>query len=240
MSDPLLIYYPTAFLLGALHSFEPAHGKAVLAAYLVGDRRGYSDTLLFGLTIAAAHTFSIMLLGLGTWVAADQYGIPLDGPTIGLAGGLLVLSAGFWMLLRWRVGACPHPGHGHHDHSHDDENVSGNGKNTSPASLKQLLLIGVGGGLIPCPSGVAMLMTAVAAGNLGEGLGLAAAFSLGAGSVVILLSLLMFRASDWASKWVSPGGRFANQMPMISSIVVICVGIWLSGSAFIDVMIPEH
>jgi nickel/cobalt transporter (NicO) family protein len=236
VTDALLFYYPTAFILGALHSFEPAHGKAVLVAYVVGNNRSYVHTLLFGVTIAVAHTFSIMLLGIGTWLAADQYGIPIEGPIIGIVGGLVVLFVGFWMLLRWRVGACPHPGHGHHDHSSESGSGHQNGRESSAPSLKQLLVIGVGGGLIPCPSGVAMLMTAVAAGNLGEGLGLAAAFSLGAGAVVIVLSTVMMRASGWTSRWISQTGSLADHMPMVGSLLVICVGVWLSGSAFLDIM----
>lgn len=234
MIEGLLYYYPTAFILGALHSFEPAHGKAVLVAYLIGSRRSFYHTILFGLAIAVAHTFSVMVLGLVAWLASREYDVPLTGSTISLFGGLLVLGIGFWMLLRWRVGACPHPGHGHHGNSLEDGNVTENGKGQTQTSLTQLLILGFSGGLVPCPSGVAMLLTAVAAGNPGEGLGLAASFSLGAGVVVVLLSALIYRTSAVTDKWLAQTGSFAEHMPMVSSLLIIGIGMWLSASAFVE------
>lgn len=236
MIESTLFYYPTAFALGVLHSFEPAHGKAVLAAYIVGNRRSVVDAVLFGLVIAVTHTFSILLLGFGAWAAAEQYHIALTGPVFSLIGGLLVLGVGFWMLLRWRMGACAHPGHGHHEHDHPEKEARKNGKTATGSSRGRLLVIGIGGGLVPCPAGVAMLMTAVAAGHLAQGLGLAVAFSLGAGVVVVALSVVVTRASDAASRWMSEDSPFMEHLPLVSSLLVIGVGMWLSASAFLGVM----
>lgn len=228
------LYYPTAFILGALHSFEPAHGKAVLVAYLVGNRRRLFDAILFGLIITVAHTFSVMLLGIGTWAVAEHYRITAIEPLMALVGGLFVLAVGFWMLFRWRIGACAHPGHGHHNDAHKGMAAHQNGKRQKTNSVGQLVLVGVGGGLVPCPSGVAMLMTAVAAGNLAQGLGLATAFSLGAGVVVVVLSLVIFRSSSLIERWFDASSPVIGYIPLISSLAIIGLGIWLSASAFVD------
>ena len=236
MIEGSLLYYPAAFMLGALHSFEPAHGKAVLAAYLVGNRRNFFDALLFGFVIAIAHTFSIILLGAGAWVAAEHYQFALTGPVIALTGGVLVLGVGFWMLFRWRVGACTHPGHGHHDHAHPEADATNNGKSVSTSSRGQLILVGIGGGLVPCPSGLAMLMTAVSAGNLAQGLGLAVAFSMGAGAVVVVLNMLLYHTTVLTARQVSKTSPITKHIPLISSFVVIVLGMWLSANAFLDVI----
>lgn len=227
-------YLPTAFLLGALHSFEPAHGKAVLAAYLTGGKRRLVDAVLFGLLVAVAHTLSIMALGVCAWIAADYYRLEVTRPVVSLIGGLLVLGVGFWMLVRWRTGSCDHPGHGHHDHGTSGAQAGRNG--ASGKSLGQLALIGFGGGLVPCPAGVAMLMTAVASGDLTQGLSLAAAFSSGAGGVVVLLSVLIQRASGLATRYAVPQSRLVEYLPLAASLVVITVGMWLGATAFLDVV----
>jgi nickel/cobalt exporter len=40
-----------AFVLGAAHALSPGHGKAVVAAYLVGSRGTGWHALLLGLTV---------------------------------------------------------------------------------------------------------------------------------------------------------------------------------------------
>lgn len=226
MADAAQLYYPTAFLLGALHSFEPAHGKTILVAYLVGGRRRLTDALLLSVVMTITHTFSILLLGAGAWFAAKELQISLTGPLMSLVGGLLVLGVGFWMLSRWRTGSCDHPGHGHHEEA-GTARVDGR-------SLGQLVLLGIGGGIVPCPAGVAMLMTAVAAGDLAKGLGLASMFSLGVGAVVILLSLVIYRAASYTSRWTANSDFWTVRLPLMSSLVVIALGIWLSATAFLD------
>lgn len=235
MIDVATGYLPTAFLLGALHSFEPAHGKAVLVAYLAGGRHRLIDAILFGLIITVAHTFSIMALGLGAWLAAQYFGLSHTGPIVTLAGGILVLIVGFWMLIRWRRGACDHPGHGHHEH-HPEKASDGRNGTGGQRSFGQLAMLGLGGGLVPCPAGVAMLMTSVAAGNLANGLGLATAFSLGTGFVVLVLSVIIQRASLSMSRWFAEDSTFVAYLPLISSLVVIGIGMWLGASAFLDVV----
>lgn len=239
LSQDALLYVLTAFGLGALHSFEPAHGKAILAAYLVGRSHRLIEAVLFGLIIALAHTFSILALGSGAWFVSSYYQITLTDPMVSLVGGILVLIVGFWMLIRWRKGVCPHPGHGHHDH-HQDDHAQHNGAEPSKTSFGQLALVGIGGGLVPCPSGVAMLMTAVAAGQPAQGLSLAVSFSLGAGMIVILLSILIQKSSSLLSSWLSDDQPVLENLPLISSLVIIAIGIWLAGSAFLDLVIDTY
>ena len=54
-----------AFGVGAFHALTPGHGKAIAAAYLVGGRGQARDAVVLGATVAAMHTASVLLLGLG-------------------------------------------------------------------------------------------------------------------------------------------------------------------------------
>jgi len=240
VNEESLLYVLTAFGLGALHSFEPAHGKAILAAYLVGNRHRWVDALLFGLIIAVAHTFSILVLGSGAWFVTTYYDISLTEPIISLIGGVLVLIVGFWMLIRWRQGACPHPGHGHHDHHHEADQVQANEANSEKGSIGQLVLVGIGGGLVPCPAGVAMLMTAVSAGQPTQGLSLAVSFSLGAAAIVVLISIFIQRSASFLNSWLSDDQPVIEYLPLVSSLVIVGIGIWLAGTGFLEFMADPY
>ena len=46
-----LVFMVAAFILGALHALEPGHGKAVMAAFVMGTDATLEDTLLLGGTV---------------------------------------------------------------------------------------------------------------------------------------------------------------------------------------------
>ncbi|MHB1349780.1 MAG: HoxN/HupN/NixA family nickel/cobalt transporter [Desulfobulbaceae bacterium] len=51
-----LMLYLGAIALGALHSFEPGHGKTLIAAYMIGTRGRAIDGMLLGLIVTFTHT----------------------------------------------------------------------------------------------------------------------------------------------------------------------------------------
>ena len=57
-------------LLGALHALTPGHGKALLAAYLVGDRGTPRQAVTLGVMITFTHTAAVLALGGAVLAAA--------------------------------------------------------------------------------------------------------------------------------------------------------------------------
>lgn len=232
--DTSEVYYPAAFALGALHSFEPGHGKTVMVAYLVGSRRRLLDAALLSVIITITHTFSVIFLGVAAWVAAERYRLEVTGPVFSLIGGLLILGVGLWMIVRWRAGACVHPGHGHHVHEHRHVAEQPHDDEPADSSVGQLVLVGIAGGIVPCPAGVALLMTTVAAGHLAQGLGLAAVFSLGVGAVVLTISVIICKATSLTTRWLAETSPVMARLPLISGLMVTALGLWLSGTAVLE------
>jgi nickel/cobalt transporter (NicO) family protein len=132
-----------AIFLGAVHSLEPGHGKALVAAYLIGERGTVSQAILLGSVVTFTHTFSVVLLGVIT-LFASRYILPEQlFPWLGSTSGLLVMGVGIWLFVRHLTGK----GHGHshgpgghqhypmaeaghdprHDHVHDHEHSHGHG-----------------------------------------------------------------------------------------------------------------
>ncbi len=94
----LLLILAAAFGWGALHALSPGHGKAMVAAYLVGTRGTARHAVALGATVTVTHTIGVFALGLVT-LLLSQYILPEDlYPWLTLASGLLVVLIGAGVL----------------------------------------------------------------------------------------------------------------------------------------------
>src|SRR5262249_10944321 len=80
--------------------------------------------------------------------------------------------------------------HHHHWGNHHHHHVPA----SATISLRALLVLGVTGGIVPCPAALVVLLSAVALRRVGFGLFLIVAFSVGLASVLIGIGLLMVYA----------------------------------------------
>jgi len=114
--------YLGAISLGALHAFEPGHGKTLIAAYMVGTRGRVIDGILLGLIVTFTHTFSVIILGIVAKILSKTYSDEMLHGWLGLFSASLILTVGIWML-RQRIKASAGHGHihlfGKGDHHHD-------------------------------------------------------------------------------------------------------------------------
>jgi ABC-type nickel/cobalt efflux system permease component RcnA len=200
--------------LGAFHALEPGHGKTVVAAYLVGARGTAWHALCLGLMVTATHTAGVYLLGLVT-LYASHYVVPERlYPWLGILSGLTVAGLGCALFLRRYTGEDHTHAHGHtHGHSHTHAHTAGythhhhvhkTHHHPSPGetvSLRQLLALGVTGGIVPCPAALVVLLSAVALQRVGFGLLLIVAFSVGLATVLIAVGLLMVYARRCMSRF---------------------------------------
>jgi len=99
-----------AMVIGGLHALTPGHGKAIVAAYLVGARGTWRHATLLGSVVTLTHTISVIVLGL-LMLLATQIILPERViPWLEVLSGLLIVGLGislFWQ--RWRDPT----GHGH-------------------------------------------------------------------------------------------------------------------------------
>jgi nickel/cobalt exporter len=150
----LLLVLLLAFGWGALHALSPGHGKAMVAAYLIGTRGTARHAVGLGVTVTITHTLGVFALGLVT-LLLSQYILPEDlYPWLTLVSGLLVVTIGAGVLrsrIRWararRAGTASGHGpsadaalhshgpdghthgpgghHHHHDHGHSHDHDHG-------------------------------------------------------------------------------------------------------------------
>lgn len=234
--------------LGALHAMSPGHGKTVVGAYLVGSRGTAKHAAFLGLTVTLTHTSSVFALGLLT-LFASQYVLPETlFPYISLASGVIVLAIGLTLFVRrlrsafgWAgANAHHHHEHGHthaadHEHAHDGDALTHShggrehthmppGADGSPLTWRSLLALGVSGGLLPCPSALVVMLSAISLGRVGYGLALIVAFSVGLAATLTAVGLLFVYASRFVAGRRAGEGSLVKILPVLSSLVIACAG----------------
>lgn len=235
-----------AFVFGAFHALSPGHGKTMVAAYLVGSRGTARHAVLLGIIVTITHTFGVFLLGLLT-LYASQYIVPEKlYPILSALSGLAVFGVGVWMLVSRLRGASNSHEHSHehghehiHDHSHDHSHEHSHGLGHShshavpegPVTAKTLLALGISGGIVPCPSALVVLLSAVALHRVGYGLLLISAFSVGLASVLVGIGLLVVSARRLADRFPS-SGPLLQRLPIASAAAITVIGLVLFLQAF--------
>jgi nickel/cobalt transporter (NicO) family protein len=233
---------------GALHALSPGHGKAMVAAYLIGTRGTARDAVVLGATVTVTHTIGVFALGLVT-LGLSQYVLPEQlYPWLTLISGLLVVAVGAGVL-RSRLrrssaharahahaggdGHMHHLGHaqGHaHGHSHGGGHSHERGVGT-----RSLLGIGAAAGLLPCPSALVVLLAAISQHEVALGMLLIVAFSLGLAGTLTALGLVVVHARRFVPPRIA-AGRLAALLPALSAVLVVAIGLVLAAGAVPDLV----
>ena len=234
--------------LGMLHALTPGHGKSIVAAYLVGTRGRARHALYLGATVTVSHTFGVFALGIVT-LSLSAFILPEDalpladaglgaaggghraggvpgaapeGPAPAAGGGGVSAAEGLPPSPRRSRSRSPHD----HDHDHDHHDGPG-GHSHAPQgepSLRQLIGVGISGGILPCPSALVVLLSAIALHRVAFGLALITAFSLGLASVVSGIGLIVLYARGIAAR-IPRSGSVINVLPAVSSAVITVAGL---------------
>lgn len=284
-----------AFVFGAFHALSPGHGKAMVAAYLVGARGTIKHAAALGAIVTITHTAGVFLLGIVT-LTLSQYIVPERlYPILGAVSGAAVFCVGLSLLIgrvRGIAGGHAHDhdhdhdhshghdhghvhthdhdhvhthdhdhshdhGHGHdhdhdhghsHDHDHDHDHVHSHDHDhghshgpfsrphshdipEGPITARSIIALGISGGIVPCPSALVVLLSAIALHRVAYGLALITAFSAGLAAVLIGIGIAVVSASHIFRRF-PVGMSAARVMPVFSAAVITCIGIVLIVRAF--------
>jgi nickel/cobalt exporter len=246
--------------LGALHALEPGHGKTIVAAYLVGSRGTAGHAVLLGIVVTAAHTAGVYLLGAVT-LYASRYIVPEQlYPWLGAISGLSVAGLGIFIFLRHWTGETGDHSHAPGErHSHwflsifkpatsrraitesaKRRECSSDSKSGERAlSLRELCMLGITGGIVPCPAALVVLLSAFSLHRIGFGLFLITAFSLGLAAVLVIVGLTMVYAKRVINSRVPAGNRALRHLPFLSSAFMVALGVGITVSAVASVHLGQ-
>jgi high-affinity nickel-transport protein len=233
--------------LGALHALEPGHGKTIVAAYLVGSRGTPRHAVLLGLIVTAAHTAGVYLLGVITlyasrWIVPEQL-----YPWLGIISGLTIAGLAAYLFLRALTGeSADHSHETGASHSHwfaalTKPRVAEAGSQIRTAQapgsaipLRQLLTLGITGGMVPCPAALVVLLSALSLHRVGLGLFLIVAFSMGLAGVLIVIGLLMVYARQFMARWKGDGAIAKRWLPVFSSGAMLILGLGIAAQSLLS------
>lgn len=133
----------------------------------------------------------------------------------------------------------PHDDHHHgngHNHAHDDHadaqkskhvhaqtHGHGHGHGEKPLGWMGLLLLGVSGGIVPCPAALALLLASVSVGQIGKGLGMVLVFSLGLAASLVAIGLAVVNGFKAARRFIDTE-RYAPKVAFASALIVTLIG----------------
>src|SRR6266508_2382245 len=218
----ILLGLVIAAFWGAAHALTPGHGKAIVAGYLVGSQGRPRHAVLLGLIVTATHTAGVFALGLVTLLLSHFVVPERLYPWLTLASGLLVVGVGT-TVLRSRLRHSRSDAHHHHHHGHEGYGRGG------------LLGVGVAAGLLPCPSALVVLLSAIALHRIGLGLALIVAFSAGLAATITAIGLVAVFAQKAFGR-LRLDGRLVHALPAVSALVILVVGIGITVKALPGVL----
>jgi nickel/cobalt transporter (NicO) family protein len=221
-----------SILLGGLHALTPGHGKTLVAAYLIGSRGTVRHAVMLGGVVTFTHTASVIAIGLLALLASRFLVPQVMVPLLETLSGLLVVYIGCQLSWsRWRgyqtgESSQPQPYHDQlhpHDHPHDHHDHH----HHLPDQIRprDLLALGISGGIIPCPEALGIMLVAVGLNRILLGLGLVVAFSFGLALVLIIIGILLVRARFLLDRFGAGEGRWQSLLPLASAMMVTLLGL---------------
>lgn len=253
----ILLALLAAFGWGAAHAFSPGHGKTIVGAYLVGSRGTVRHALFLGLTTTVTHTAGVFALGFVTLFAA-QFILPETlYPWLSMASGVLVVTIGAIMIkdrLQTFLQGRGHHHHDHdqhgHDHHHDADHqhshahgghhhhhhlppLPDDANPLQAMTWRNLLALGISGGLLPCPSALVLMLGAISLQRVGFGLALIVMFSLGLASVLTAIGVVLVYAGKFFQR-IPESGPLFRFVPVASALFITVVGVGITVQALMS------
>jgi nickel/cobalt exporter len=206
----ILLTLGLAFGVGALHALAPGHGKALMAAYLVGTGGGIRHAVAIAAAVAGMHTASVLALAVLVLAAGRAFPVETIYPWLGLVSGAAALGIG-GVLFVSRLRRRDRSEH-HHDHHPPVER---------PLSRRGLASLALSGGILPSPTAIVTLLGSIAIGRAAFGVGLIGAFSLGLAATLAVVGTLTVRAGATLAARL---GRWTRVLPIGSAAAIAGLG----------------
>jgi ABC-type nickel/cobalt efflux system permease component RcnA len=160
--------------------------------------------------------------GLSAFIVPEQL-----YPWLTLVSGLLVVLVGASVLRQRLRSRKHHHGHGHdhgHEHHHHPHDHHHAHEQDDALTSKGILGVGIAAGLLPCPSALVVLLSAIALHRIGLGLALIVAFSLGLAATITAIGLVAVFARRTFGR-LSLDGPLVRALPALSAALILTVGL---------------
>ena len=112
--------------------------------------------------------------------------------------------------------------HHHHDHAHGHDHKHISMESIQKNSLWTNVMMGISGGMVPCPTALVVLFLAISLKKLALGLILIVFFSLGLAATLTTLGILFAKGSKLINRYDNNG--IVARLPVISAGIIVVLG----------------
>jgi nickel/cobalt exporter len=214
------LYLPFAVILGALHALEPGHAKSLMAAYIVAIRGSARQATLLGISAAVGHTIVVWILAIFGLLLGNKLIVEQAEPWLWTLSGVLIIILAARILLSLRS----------HSHKHDHEHDHAHGPIAHAprhVTTSDIIWFGFTGGLLPCPSAIAVLLVCIHIKAFALGVAMVAAFSIGLAITLVAIGIgAAWGANKAAERW--PWfEKMSKKAPYASAGLMLIVGLFM-------------
>lgn len=128
------------------------------------------------------------------------------------------------------AGGTDRHAHGAFTHTHDGHTHS----HLPPEEIswRSLLGLGISGGLLPCPSALVLMLSAISLGRAGYGLILTLVFSLGLAATLTAVGLIFLYVGKAVGASRLAENRLVKTVPVFSAFAIACIGAVICYNSF--------
>ncbi|MEJ0063437.1 MAG: nickel/cobalt efflux transporter [Alphaproteobacteria bacterium] len=241
------LFLPSAILLGALHGLEPGHSKTLMAGFIVAVHGTVRQAVLLGLAATISHTAIVWAVAIGGMYLGRNFDEHTSEPYFQLVSAACIVGMALWMLMQaWRKqrGGGHAAGHGHdhahgHSHAHEHHHDAHEAAHAEdirkfagqPVTTGQIIMFGLTGGLIPCPAAITVLLLCLQLKKIALGAYLVLGFSVGLAITLVMSGVIAALGARHISRHWPALGVLAKKAPYASSLLVLCIGIYVGTQA---------
>jgi ABC-type nickel/cobalt efflux system permease component RcnA len=230
-----------AFAYGIFHAAGPGHGKAVITAYLLADRRSLRRGVALAALAALTQALTAIALVFGFVLILEASGrqIQLATRELEVLSYAMVAALGLW--LTWRALAplaaplaalAAHDGAVHHHHHH--HHVPGP-EADRPLTWRNAWPVIASIGIRPCTGAIVVLVFAHSLGLYAAGIVATLSMAVGTALTVSVLAVLAVGARDLAGRLAAARSglaeAFYRAVAVAGSLAVLFLGVALLLSA---------
>lgn len=245
------LFFPMAVFLGALHGLEPGHSKTMMSAFIVAIRGTIWQAFLLGVSATISHTAVIWVLAFVGLHYSSNLNLQEIEPYLKIGTGAIVIGLALWMLYKTRQSQQEAHSHGVHQHTykvsfkehhhgelepegdaefgdaHERAHAAEMQKQLANQNVTtgQIILFGLTGGLLPCPSAFAILVLCLQLKKVALGFALVLGFSIGLALTLVTVGALAAISVKHVGKKFQGFGELARKIPYASSTILVLIGL---------------
>jgi ABC-type nickel/cobalt efflux system permease component RcnA len=191
-----------------------------MAGTLVGSSRKWLDPIAIGVSTAGGHAVGILVFVSASFFLAHEVAADEVRHMVELTMGAVVVIIALSLLVRVlkvrrRKGTAL-------GIVHDSCGSCGCSGHISKVPLS---VVGFLIGIVPCPSALAICLSATKAGSYWDAMFLSSLFALGVATTISALGMAITHSSGQITQYLIGSGRVARFMEILSPLIVLALGI---------------